>query len=152
MANVKVLRTDGKLSDLEKEFPTAFQLTLISKGLNVKNSAKEIGDYLTSAANDHVFALLVKELPKMRMNISALRLSIIQLFSDLIKEEKIQTGESETPIVILISKYDFKEERDETSFICSLKELMMTYFGEAINSDITLIIYGYSDSEITITI
>lgn len=144
MANVKVIRTDGTEKELLDKFPEALRLHIISKQ-DMNNSEKDFGDFMTNEKSDNMYALIVKDEINSKPMPEAVRLAILKLFTHLIEEDK-------RPEVILMNCYEIANYKSENSFICILKELMMTYFGEAFENDITLIIYQYSKDSVTLKI
>lgn len=133
MANVKVIWTDGLEEELIKEFPSAIRLHLAAKE-NVENKEKYFGDYLTNEKAKNTFALITREGMNSKSIPEAIRLSVLNLFVDI-----VQKGEATD--VILMNKYQFNSHKEEISFICILKEIMLTCFNESIENDITLIIH-----------
>lgn len=142
MANVKVLRTTGEEKELLEKFPDALRLHIISKD-SVSDKEHEFGDFLTNEKHENMYALITKDTPNGKPLPEATRLGILNLFIHLLGEEK-------KPEVILLNYCDLVSFKAENSFICTLKELMLTYFGEAYTDDITLIIYQYVKDDVTI--
>lgn len=144
MAKVNVLRTDGSEKELLEKFQDAVRLHIISKS-SISDTEKDFGDFMTNEKHENMYALIVKDDINSKPMPEAVRLAILNLFTHLIEEDK-------KPEVILMNFYEIANYKAENSFICILKELMMTYFGEAIDNDITLIIYQYSKDSVTLDI
>lgn len=144
MAKVQVLRTDGEEKELIEKFPNAVRLHIIAKS-NLKDTEKDFGDFMTNEKFDNMFALIVKDDVNSKPMPEAVRLAILNLFTYLVEEDK-------KPEVLLMNYFEMANYKAENSFICILKELMLTYFGEAFENDITLIIYQYSKDSVTLDI
>lgn len=142
MANVKVMLTNGKDVDILKEYPEALRLHLISKS-EVTDQAYSVGDYVTNERHENMYALITRnELSEKNLS-EAIRLGIIQLFKHLIEEDK-------KPEVILMKYFNIGSYKAKDIFVCILKELMITYFGEAFTEDITLVICECTKENLTI--
>ena len=144
MAKVKVLRTDGVEKELVEKFPDAVRLHIIAKS-NLKDTEKDFGDFMTNEKSKNMFALIVKDDVNSKPMPEAVRLALLNLFTYLVEEDK-------KPEVLLMNYYEMANYKAENSFICILKELLLTYFGEAFENDITLIIYQYSKDSVTLDI
>lgn len=144
MAKVKVLRTDGVEKELVEKFPDAVRLHIIAKS-NLKDTERDFGDFMTNEKSKNMFALIVKDDVNSKPMPEAVRLALLNLFTYLVEEDK-------KPEVLLMNYYEMANYKAENSFICILKELLLTYFGEAFENDITLIIYQYSKDSVTLDI
>lgn len=142
MANVKVFRTSGDVNELVEKFPDALRLHIISKE-SVNNPEKDFGDFLINDSIENMYALVTKDTVNSKPIPEATRLAILNVFIHLLNEDK-------KPEVILLNYFDLASFKAEQSFICILKELMLTYFGEAYTEDITLIIYQYTKESVSI--
>ena len=144
MAKVKVFRTHGSETELLEKFGDALRIRIISKG-TISEKESELGDFLRNEKSENMYAIITKNNPNEKPIPEATRLAIINLFIHLMNEDK-------KPNVILINHYDLVSHKSENSFICILRELMLTYFGEAYVDDITLILYQYSEENVSIDI
>lgn len=120
MSKLKVLRTNGKEKDFLESNEKVIHLFIASmETTNV--SEHELGDLLTTTESDSRFALLVKESVSSKILTSSLRIATLNLLNHL-KDAKLDTN------TILISKFQFSNQKEEESFICILKEFLMLHF------------------------
>lgn len=133
MATVNVLVTTGTINEIIEKVPDVIHLFIQGfENCNTKES-HEYGDLLFNEVSETRFALIAKEDIDSKIIPEALRLSILNLFKHLI-EQKIKVTD------IVISKLQFRNEKEEIIFTCILKELLMTYFGEIFTEPINLVI------------
>lgn len=144
MATVKVIRTDGKEAELLEKCEGALRLRLIPK-VSTGDAKKELGDFLTNDKHENMYAIISRDDYNEKNISEAMRLGLVQLFKHLVEEEK-------KPEVILMDYYDFGGSKAENAFTCILKELMITYFGEAFTDEIALIIYNCKRDTVSLKI
>lgn len=120
MTNLKVLRTTGKEKDFLESEEKVIHLFIASME-TTNTTDHELGDLLTTTESDSRFALLVKESVGSKIFTSALRVALLNLLNHL-KEAKLNTN------TILISKFQFSNQKEEETFICALKEFLMLHF------------------------
>lgn len=142
MAMIKVLRTSGDAGEIfdnaEIKPVYLFIMSLDKVETNKHDSEHELGDIIKRGSDESKFALIVKERINTKINIPALRVSIISLLKYLVENDI-------KPESILIPVHQFNNSKEENSFIATLKEFCMTYFGEILTDDITLVISNYRD-------
>lgn len=132
MSKVKVLKTKGSEKEiLEKSQDNALVHLFITSLDSCSNHG--MGDILINEESSTRFALIVKEYIDSKINLSALRLSIIYVLNELITNNVSFTS-------ILISKHQISTNTNEIDFVCTLKEICTTYFNEVITDSLTLII------------
>ena len=134
MANVKVLKTNGTEKEILEK--TEGCIHLFISALDNSPEGHDIGDILLNNECNTRYALIVKEMINSKIITASLRLSIIYLLKTLLENDiKIES--------ILISRHQFNSTKEEDTFICTLRELCITYFGEVLTDDINLIITDY---------
>lgn len=141
MAQLSVLRTDGKENEIiEKSGGDVIRLFISGYKNSLSSNEHEIGDILTNDESVTKFALIAKEDVNSNILVPALRVSVINLFKHIV-ENNIQLKS------LLISRYQFTRSKDELVFISTIRELLLTYFGEAITDQVTLVISDCHESE-----
>ena len=141
MATLNILRTSGTDKEiLEKTTDSIIHLFISSYDNCKTKNDHEFGDILINEESDSRFALIVKEDLCSKIITSALRLSILNLLKHLIESDKEIKN-------ILISRHQFSNRKEEVSFIASLNEFLITYFGEVLTDTITLIISDCKESD-----
>lgn len=134
----KVLRTSAKEAEMcdkmEKVYVHLYMVHLSGC------EGHDMGDVLSEPIENSLrFAFIDKEDVNSKINTSALRLSIITLFKHMIELEM------DFPEAIIISKHQFTNTKEETAFICIIKELCMTYFSEVAKDKLDIIITDYPE-------
>lgn len=142
MATVKVLHTDGEEVAILQDFPDSIRLHLIAKE-NISNSTKEIGDFVLNEKHPNMYAIIARDELTDKNMPEAVRLGLTQLLKYLVEEDKKSD-------VILINYFEMGSFKSETAFICILKELMLTYFSEAFEDEVTLVIYNCKRESVSV--
>jgi len=133
---IKVLRTSAKEAEMCEKMEKPYIHLYMAYLSGCKN--REMGDVLSeSADNNSRFAFIVKEDINSKIITSSLRLSIISLFKHMIESD------IDFPEAIIISRHQFHGTKEETTFICTIKELCMTYFSEVVKDKLDIIMTDY---------
>lgn len=136
MAELVVMRTRGTEKEILSGDENIIQIFLISR-FNAP-AERECGDFLINSDFPNKFALIVKETTNGKTISEALRVSVLTLIKHLLEEGRsIST--------ILINRFQFTGKADEYAFINTLREFLMTYFGEILKDPVNLIICDYKD-------
>lgn len=134
MTTVTVLKTDGSMEELNKSiyiFHLYLETLDFSYGLGY-----DMGDVLHLAdVDDRWYSLIVRTNDKSKFNLAALRLALYKFFYGT-KSMMLDNN----MIPIMISSKDFQNQKEETTFICTFKEICLTFFGEFATNEIKLII------------
>ena len=140
MANLKVLKTTGTdeevLNKLEYS-PIRLFVTALESSKTLEEH--DLGDILFNVDDVNKFALLIKEDDNDKVNVAVLRVSVIRLIKHFLESEMDFS-------TIVLNRHQFKSEKEITTFIATVQEFLITYFGEVIEDDITLIITNYDES------
>lgn len=137
MADVKVMRTSGNEEEILKKTESNVVHIFISPLSNC-DETRAIGDVLINESSSTRFALVVKDDVNSKIQIPALRLGILKFLKTMVENDTIE-------YTFLMSRHQFSNKKEETNFICILKEFCITYFGEVFKEDINLIITDYSE-------
>ena len=135
MADVKVMRTNGNEEEILKKTESNVVHIFISPLTNCEET-HSLGDVLLNESSTTRFALVVKDDINSKIQIPALRLGILKLLKTMVENKTME-------YTFLISRHQFSNKKEESNFICILKEFCITYFGEVFNEDINLIITDY---------
>lgn len=140
MASLNILRTVGNDKDILKsdEGHNMTHLFLMAYSQCPDKMNHEIGDVLVNEDSENKFALVVREGIEDRIITAALRVSILNLISMMI-------GEGKPVNTFLINRYQFFSKREETTFISTMREFLMTYYGEILTESVNLIISDYRE-------
>lgn len=134
MAFVKVLRTTGTEEEIISKSEVAPNQIFITELSNkIVTDKHDMGDVLVDDHGKQRFALVVKHDIGDKINIPALRLAITNLLFELNSTGTIMDG-------LVISRHQFNNKKEETSFICSLGELSAILYSMGGNDAIKLII------------
>ena len=137
MADVKVMRTSGNEEEILKKTESNVVHIFISPLSNC-DETRAIGDVLINESSSTRFALVVKDDVNSKIQIPALRLGILKFLKTMVENDTIE-------YTFLMIRHQFSNKKEDTNFICILKEFCITYFGEVFKEDINLIITDYSE-------